>query len=467
MSNTREMVMLATKPDKHPAPKSVVASCDVLVIGGGPAGSSMSAFLSKKGWKVVLLEKQHHPRFHIGESLLPLNMPIIDRLGVRQEVDAIGMLKPGAEFNHEGYKPAVYYFSNALDKHFPIAYQVRRSEFDNILLRNSARLGTEIHEGMRVTDIELRPGLSTRVHAEDDAGAKHLWEAKYLVDASGRDTFLANRQKIKRRNPQHNSAAIFGHFSGVERRPGPDAGNISVYWFEHGWYWMIPLKDGAMSVGAVCWPHYLQSRNKPVDEFLWDTVRLNPLLADRMKNAKLLGPALATGNFSYQAEKMYGDGWLLIGDAYAFIDPVFSSGVFLGMSSAEFGAQAVDKMLRTGDVSVAANKAQLRRYEKKLRYGIKTFSWFIYRITTPALRRMFMSPRNLFRMEEGILSLLAADIFRRTPIRFPLLMFKLIYYVSSIISWRESLASWRQRQRAWDSLLDFVWKSDTGSNNPL
>jgi len=118
----------------------------------------MSAFLTQKGWKVVLLEKQHHPRFHIGESLLPLNMPIIDRLGVRQEVESIGMLKPGAEFNYAGYKPTVYYFSNALDKNFPVAYQVRRSEFDHILLRNSARLGTDVREGLRVTDIEFRPG---------------------------------------------------------------------------------------------------------------------------------------------------------------------------------------------------------------------------------------------------------------------------------------------------------------------
>jgi flavin-dependent dehydrogenase len=457
------MVTQAAATDEHKTPNTVATTCDVLVIGGGPAGSSMSAFLSRKGWKVALLEKQHHPRFHIGESLLPLNMPIIDRLGIRPEVEAIGMLKPGAEFNYQGYKPAVYYFSNALDKNFPIAYQVRRSEFDNILLRNSARLGTDVREGLRVTDIEFRPGQPTRVHAEDDSGAQHLWETKYLVDASGRDTFLASRQKMKQRNSQHNSSAIFGHFSGVERRPGQDAGNISVYWFEHGWYWMIPLKDGAMSVGAVCWPYYLKSRNKPVDDFLWDTLRLNPLLAERMQNAKLMGPALATGNFSYQAEQMYGDGWLLIGDAYAFIDPVFSSGVFLGMNSAELGAEVVDEMLRKGDVSVAANASRLRGYEKKLRHGLRTFSWFIYRITTPALRRMFMSPRNLFRMEEGILSLLAADIFRRTPIRLPLFMFKLIYYASSIIHWRESLASRRQRQRASSTLLDFIWKSDTGS----
>jgi flavin-dependent dehydrogenase len=440
---------------------AAAGACDVLVIGGGPAGSTISTFLAQQGWKVTLLEKAHHPRFHIGESLLPLNMPLFDRLGVRAGVEGIGMLKPGAEFNYQGYKPAVYYFSQALDKSFPIAYQVRRSEFDHLLLRNSAARGVDVREGMKVTDVAFRPGLSTLVRAVDETGRAQAWAARYLVDASGRETFLAERFQMKQRNPEHNSAAIFGHYSGVERRPGADGGNISVYWFEHGWYWMIPLKDGAMSVGAVCWPYYLKSRRKPVDEFLWDTLRLNPLVAERMKDAKLLAPALATGNFSYQAERMFGDGWLIVGDAYAFIDPVFSSGVFLGMNSAELGAQVVDEMLRSGDVSVAGNAARLRAYEKTLRRGLKTFSWFIYRITTPALRKMFMSPRNLFRMKEGILSLLAADIFRGTPIRFPLFMFKVIYYLSSLINWRESLAAWRQRRRAWHSRLDFTWKTGT------
>jgi len=453
--------MSASAASTPGAPATSSQTCDVLVIGGGPAGSTLSAFLSMRGHKVTLLEKEHHPRFHIGESLLPLNMPIFERLGVSDKVEQIGMLKPGAEFNYEGYKPAVYYFRGAMDKRYPVAYQVRRSEFDHELLKNSQRLGTDVREGLRVTAVELNPGAPTRVEAVDETGATHVWETKYLVDASGRETFLANKLGTKHRNPEHNSAAIFGHFSGVERRPGEDAGNISVYWFEHGWYWLIPLKDGAVSVGAVCWPYYLKRRNKPVDDFLWDTLRLNPLLADRMKNAKLMAPALATGNFSYQSERMYGDGWLMIGDAFAFIDPVFSSGVFLGMSSAEMGAELVDSMLRKGDVSVAGNATQLRRHEKTLQRGLKTFSWFIYRITTPSMRKMFMSPRNTFRMEEGILSLLAADIFSRTPIRRPLFMFKVVYYVASIIKWRENLASWRQRRRARQSRLDYTWKTGT------
>jgi flavin-dependent dehydrogenase len=429
--------------------------CDVLVIGGGPGGSTISAFLTQKGWKVVLLEKEHHPRFHIGESLLPLNLPLLERLGVLDQVDQIGLLKPGAEFNYEGYAPAVYYFANAMDKSYPSAYEVRRSEFDNLLLRNSAAKGTDVREGVRVTEVEFRRGSTSLVHAVDEHGQAQCWETRFVVDASGRDTFLANRFNIKSRNPVHSSSAVFGHFKGAVRRPGRDEGNISVYWFDHGWYWMIPLRDGAMSVGAVCWTYYMKTRKVSVDQFLLDTIALCPMMAERLKDAKLMAPALATGNFSYRATRMTGDGYLMVGDAYAFIDPVFSSGVFLAMNSGELGAGVVDEALRHGDVSARS----LRRYERTVKHGLKTFSWFIYRITTPALREMFMSPTHSFRLEEAILSLLAADIFGKTPIRGPLLVFKTIYYFTSILRWRESLVAWLKRRRAWRTKLDFVWKS--------
>ncbi|HET7199933.1 MAG TPA: NAD(P)/FAD-dependent oxidoreductase [Burkholderiales bacterium] len=429
--------------------------CDVLVIGGGPGGSTISAFLAQKGWRVVLLEKEHHPRFHIGESLLPLNLPLLGRLGVLDQVDQIGLMKPGAEFNYEGYEPAVYYFANAMDRSYPSAYEVRRSEFDHLLLKNSASKGTDVREGVRVTEVEFRPRATSLARSVDEQGRTQVWETRFVVDASGRDTFLANRFKIKNRNPVHNSSAIFGHFEGAVRRTGRDEGNISVYWFDHGWYWMIPLRDGAMSVGAVCWPYYMKSRKVSVDQFLLDTIALCPQMAERLKSAKLMAPALATGNFSYRAGRMTGDGYLMVGDAYAFIDPVFSSGVFLAMNSGELGAGVVDEALRNGDVSARS----LRRYEKTIKSGLNIFSWFIYRITTPALREMFMSPSHSFKMEQAILSLLSADIFGKTPIRGPLLAFKTIYYISAILNWRENFAAWRKRRRAWRTKLDFVWKS--------
>lgn len=434
---------------------STLNQCDVLVIGGGPGGSTISAFLSQMGWKVVLFEKEHHPRFHIGESLLPLNMPLLERLGVHEAVDKIGVVKLGAEFNSPGYKPATYYFSNAMDRAYPSAYQVRRSEFDHALLKNSAAKGTDVREGVKVTEVQFREGQTTLVTTVDENAVVQRWETKFLVDASGRDTFLANRFKTKKRNPTHQSSAVFGHFRGVERREGKDEGNISVYWFEHGWYWMIPLRDGIMSAGAVCWPYYLKSRKTNVDQFLLDTINLCPEMAQRFKNASLIAPAMATGNFSYQAESMIGDNYLMVGDAFTFIDPVFSTGVFLAMNSGELGSRVVNEYLRTGAISAKTR----RSYDRTIRSGVKTFSWFIYRITTPALRKMFMSPRNMFRMEEAVLSLLSADVFRNTPIKIPLLIFKTIYYISTIVNWRESLEAYRKRRRAWHSRLEYTWKT--------
>lgn len=428
--------------------------CDVLVIGGGPAGSTVSTLLSRRGWKVTQFEKERHPRFHIGESLLPLNMPIFDRLGVRQEVERIGMYKPGAEFIYGEREPVRFYFRESVNPDHPFAYQVKRAELDEILFRNSAAAGTDVHEDVRVTDVQFGAD-GADVTTSDAHGNTQRWFARFVVDASGRDTFFASKLNRKRRNRRHNSAALFSHFEGAQFHPGEDAGMISVYWFEHGWFWMIPFNDGGMSVGAVCWPYYMKSRSKSVDEFFMDTVAMCPGVAARLKNARMTMPALATGNYSYEGGCIGGERFLTIGDAYAFIDPVFSSGVFLAMNSAEISIDLVEKALKVAPLT----QAELKRHERRLRHGIKVFSWFIYRITTPVMRRMFLKPRMWFNMKPAVLSLLAADLYRGTPIRGGLLAFKTIYYVASLINWRESWESWRQRRRAWHSRLGFVWKT--------
>src|SRR6266487_4512961 len=210
-TDSKEACMAASRPTPTtPFPAAAPGyRCDVLVVGGGPGGSTISAFLAQKGRKVVLLEKEHHPRFHIGESLLPLNLPLLQRRGVLDQGDRIGLVKPGAEFNYEGYKPAGDYFANAMDKSYPSAYEVRRSEFDNPLLRNSAAKGTDVREGVKVTEVEFRRGSASLVHAVDEHGHAQSWETRFVVDASGRDTFLANRFKIKSRNQVHSSSAVF------------------------------------------------------------------------------------------------------------------------------------------------------------------------------------------------------------------------------------------------------------------
>jgi flavin-dependent dehydrogenase len=420
-------------------------SCDVLVIGGGPAGSTVAALLVEQGWHVVLLEKEHHPRFHIGESLLPMNLPILKRLGVLTQVEQIGMPKYGAHFVSSQYteRDQTYYFSQALDKGHPHAYEVRRSEFDHLLLKNSIAKGVEVHEGVRVTSASFENGV--HVQAVDEHGQRQAWRAKQLVDATGRDTFLASRLGLKKKNPKHGSAAIFGHFRNVVRLTGRDEGNISILWFEHGWFWMIPLKDGMMSVGAVCSPAYLKTRGttSPAD-FLWQTIELCPGVKARMQKAELVGgEARATGNYSYRATRLYGDGWLMVGDAFAFVDPVFSSGVYLAMNSARLGAEVVDARLRG-----LSNAPQLAKaYERKVNRGLRTFSWFIYRFTSPPMHRLFMGPRNTFRMQEAVISVLAGDLFRNTPLALPLTLFKGVYYASFLKHFASSWRGYLRRRR--------------------
>jgi flavin-dependent dehydrogenase len=432
--------MTGDNPDQRTLPQI----CDVFVLGGGPAGSTAAALLAERGRDVVIVERDRHPRFHIGESLLPLNLPLFEKLGLEDQIRAIGITKYGAELvSPQHGAPVTLHFGFAWDKSHPYAYQVRRSQFDQILFDNCVEKGARAFQQCRVTRVDIRED-GVRVHARDETGALREWESKFLVDASGRDTFLANQLGIKRRNPKHNSAALYGHFSGARRLPGREEGNISIFWFEHGWFWFIPLRDETTSVGAVCWPQYLKSRRTDPTTFFLDTIALCPALAERLRDAQLINPVTATGNYSYQAKRMVGSRFIMLGDAFAFVDPVFSSGVLLAMNSAFLGVEAVDAWLR--DPRQA--RPLMKRFDRGVRHGVRSFSWFIYRMTSPAIRQLFMHPSNPLRMQEALLSLLAGDLFRGTPIHWSLRAFKAVYYATSLLDMRRNAAAWRRRRRA-------------------
>jgi len=421
-------------------------SCDILVIGGGPAGSTVAAFLREEGWQVTLLEKDQHPRFHIGESLLPMNLEIFDRLGISDKVKEIGIIKHGAEFNHQQDpdKRKTFFFAKAMNKQAPKhAYQVRRSEFDHLLLKNAADKGVTVHEGVKVTDVAFHEDKFVITTTKDEQGKTRLWKSSFIVDATGRDTFLSRKFRHKEKHPHHSAAAIFSHFEGVERRPGKDEGNISLYWFDHGWFWMIPLKDGQMSVGAVCYPEYLKTRDGSLEDFFWQTMKLCPPLYARMEQATMVRKPQATGNYSYLSSQIYGTNYLLVGDAFAFVDPVFSSGVYIAMSGAERAAEAITTGLRNPEKM----EQEMKDYERYVRRGIKTFSWFIYRFNSPGIRKLFMNPRNDFHIQEAIISVLAGDVYKDTPIHKPLRVFKAVYYLVFVKTLLPSWKSYRRRLR--------------------
>src|ERR1700726_3028567 len=316
--------------------------CDVAVIGGGPAGSTAAALLARRGYRVIALEKAHHPRFHIGESLLPMNLPVFERLGVLDKVRALGVFKPGADFeadNERGYN--TYEFARAIGNSPPHAYQVWRQDFDKMLYEHARDCGADAREGHEVMAVNQLGPRESRLDVRADDGRSYRIQSRYLVDASGRDAFISTKRKLRRKNSQHQSAAIFGHFRGAERRAGADAGNISICCFGHGWMWIIPLPDGVMSVGAVCRPDSLKQRKGRTLEFLLDTLRRSPALWRRVQHAALIDNEVrVTGNYSYDSRRMGGPGWVLVGDAFAFLDPVFSSGVYLAMSGAEQAVHA-------------------------------------------------------------------------------------------------------------------------------
>jgi flavin-dependent dehydrogenase len=417
--------------------------CDVLVIGGGPAGSTAAALLAERGCDVVLLEQAEHPRFHIGESLLPANMDLLARLGVADEIAAIGVAKPGAEFvDDETGQRSVFRFDTALTQtntpRSVSAFHVARAPFDTVLFRNAARLGARTAERTRVTEVTLaEPGGRARVVAERD-GVAEAYAPRFILDASGRDTLMATKLGLKQSNKHNSTAAVYAHWRGVQMQLGEQPGFITIHLATDGWFWMIPLPDGVMSIGFVGNADVFKGRRGSAQDLYLERLRRSPTAAARMHGAERVSDITATGNYSYRATAGHGAGWMAIGDAFAFLDPVFSSGVLLAMNAGELGADVAQTWLRDPAAGAAAAAAA----ERKVCKAMDGLGWLVYRINTPALRAMFMAPSNKFRMRDGLVAMLAGNLTIDRQLRGPVVAFKTAYYLvclASRLGWRPPL----------------------------
>jgi hypothetical protein len=414
---------------QHAGETAEIENCDVLIIGGGPAGSTAAALLAEHGKDVVLLEKDAHPRFHIGESLLPRNLAVLERLGVRDEIAAMGVLKPGAEFvSDETGESIAFPFALSLNRSYTHAYQVRRSEFDAALFANARRKGARATERVRVTDVAFTANARARVTAEDAECVTRQYAPRFVLDASGRDTFLAGRFRTKQANKHNNTAAVFAHYRNVERRTGETTGYISIHLAENGWFWMIPLTGEVMSVGFVGNQQAFKHHRGNLRNFLEERIHSSPTVRARMHSAERISEVHSTGNYSYRAETATGDGWMMIGDAFAFIDPLFSTGVLLAMIAGERGADVASIWLD----NPRAGQAKARQAEAELRAMMDGISWLIYRIHNPIMRFMFMSPSNAFRMRDGIITMLAGDLAIGWRARLPVLALKCAFHILSL-----------------------------------
>jgi FADH2-dependent halogenase len=377
-------------------------SFDVAVVGGGPAGCAAAIGLAQRGRRVVLFERERFPRFHIGESLLSTANDAFAALGVADRMAAVGFpVKWGAALStHDGAAARTVDFAASTEVRRPQTYHVDRATFDALLLDRARELGVEVREGARVESCAIDSGgVTVRVAGE---GAVR---AAAVVDASGRTGLLARELDLRREEPRLANVAIYAHYSGVPTLPGDRAGDIRIVarW-DAGWFWLIPLRDGLMSVGAVLPKRlYLGLEKGSPEQMLARLVADTPVVAELMRDAVREWPVRVERDYSYAARAYAGDRWLLAGDAGAFLDPVFSSGVSIALDSGLDAARELDRALASGRFEAR----RFRGFERRHRARFERFRDFVLAFYTPWFRDLFFQPSAPPRLFRAVVTVLA------------------------------------------------------------
>ena len=390
----------------------------MIVIGGGPGGSVVAARLAQKGRRVLVLERERFPRFHLGESLLPQSMGTLKEIGVLDRVDALFQRKHGANFHDSATGRSVRYdFADAFSPEYKNAYQVPRDAFDELLLRRAQELGADVREGWTVLRVRFDGSRAVGVDAKDPKGEEQRWDAPVIVDATGRDAMLAHANRATKRIESLDTTALFSHWEGAWRDDAERAGDIQIVLFgwdgvsearPAGWFWFIPFKDGRTSVGVVVQGDWTRAhKGDSVADLYARAITESPVATRFLANARQRWPARSTADFSFRVRDLCGDGWLAVGDSGGFIAPLFSTGAHLAMHGGSKAADAIDVALAANDTS----KAQFADWERYVREGAELFLALVESFYAGMLPPLLFAEKPHPYMRHVITSLLSGNVF--------------------------------------------------------
>jgi flavin-dependent dehydrogenase len=403
---------------------------DVAIIGGGPAGSIAAASLALAGRKVVVFEREKFPRFHIGESLLPFSMEAFERLGLMPKLEAAAFVrKYGAEITSGcGSGEIRFYFKDGFRSKRSTAFQVERSKFDKILFDHAQECGAHVREEVSVESVELRPGSRPGLTVKDRWKKIEVVEAEYLLDCSGRHSVVGTHLGLKREYPGLQKFALYAHYEGAKQPPGIEGTLTRMVRAPDHWFWIIPLSSKKISVGVVMDTRRFRSfRGNPADVF--DTfLNEQPIMRERLAGARRVTKVYASGDYSYRNAALYGERWLMAGDAAGFIDPIFSSGVFLAILSGERAADALRKALENPTQAAKHFALYGRHLEKVMRLYLKfVYSWYRQEFVETVL-----SPREFFQVVPAVNAVLAGNVGHSFALRWRIWLFHLIVTIQRI-----------------------------------